>query len=145
MSFRVYLAGRMGGRMGHEVIDERINAIRLCEEADLVPVDPASGEGIDRDRIVDLAMDYRAMQAFVAKDEYAIRTCNAMIILTGDYPSEGTGIEFGLALSLGIPVIVVSPKRVRGELMGFWSIKASAVVETIEDAVEYLAANFAEV
>ncbi len=138
----IYLAGKMGGRRGAEVLAERDEAFRLCEAADLTPIDPAAGENIDPAKTVDLAMDYRTMQAFVAKDEYAIRHCDAMIVLTGDTPSEGTGIEFGLALSLGIPVIVVSPKRVSGQLTGFWNVKASAIFATIEEAVDYLAENF---
>lgn len=141
---RIYLAGKMGGRMGGPVLDERAEAVRLCNQFGLTPIDPAQGEKIQRDKIVDLSMDYCTMQSFVAKDEYAIQHCHALLILTGDTPSEGTGLEFGLALKLGIPVVVVSPKRVSGQLMGFWNIKASAVVGTIAEAVTYLAGNFKE-
>lgn len=143
--FRVYAAGKMGGRLGLEVLAEREYAKRACENAELLMIDPAEGENIEPGKVVDLRMDYLTMKAFVAKDEYAIRTCQALLILTGDMPSEGTGLEFGLALQLGIPVVLVSPKRVRGELMGFWSIKADAIFATVEEAVEYLAVNFAEV
>jgi nucleoside 2-deoxyribosyltransferase len=143
--FRVYLAGKMGGRLGREVLAERELAVNLCEEADITPLDPAANEDIQPDKLVDLKMDYLMMKAFVAKDEYAIRSAHALLILTGDTPSEGTGLEFGLALELGIPVVVVSPKRARGELMGFWNIKASAVFATVEEAVDFIAVNYAEV
>lgn len=143
--FRVYAAGKMGGRLGLEVLAEREYAKRACENADILMIDPAEGENIQPGKVVDIRMDYLTMKAFVAKDEYAIRTCHALLILTGDTPSEGTGLEFGLALELGIPVVMVSPKRVRGELMGFWSIKADAIFETVEEAVEFIAINFAEV
>ncbi len=145
MSFRVYLAGRMGGRAGRDVLEERARAVEACEYAGIEPVDPARNEGIDPDLLVDLQMDYMTMKAFVSKDEYAIRTCHALIILTGDNPSEGTGIEFGLALSLGLPVVLVSPKRWRGELMGFWSVKADAIFPTVEQAVDFISENYAEV
>lgn len=143
--YRVYAAGRMGGRLGLEVLAEREYARRACEGAELLMIDPADGENIEPGKVVDLKMDYLTMKAFVAKDEYAIRSCHALLILTGDTPSEGTGLEFGLALQLGIPVVMVSPKRVRGELMGFWNIKASAIFATVEEAVEFIAVNFAEV
>lgn len=143
--FRVYLAGKMGGRMGADVIDERAHAVGLCQDADLTSIDPARNEKIARDQVVDLRMDYLTMKAFVAKDEYAIRSCHALLILTGDTPSEGTGLEFGLALSLAIPVVVVSPKRAAGDLMGFWNIKADAVFATVEEAVDFIAINYAGV
>lgn len=143
--FTVYLAGKMGGRCGAEVLMEREHAANACRSVGLSYIDPAEGEDIDPEKIVDLKMDYLTMKAFVAKDEYAIRNVNALLILTGDTPSEGTGLEFGLALELGIPVVLVSPKRCSGELMGFWTVKASAIFETVEEAAQYLAANYAEV
>lgn len=141
---RVYLAGKMGGRLGLDVLTERARAIAECQRLGLVPVDPAHGEYIEPNKVVDLKMDYRTMQSFVSKDEYAIRHCQALLILTGDTPSEGTGLEFGLALQLGIPVVIVSPKRASGDLMGFWNIKASAIFATVEEAVHYLATNYKE-
>lgn len=139
---RVYLAGRMGGRMGHEVLEERYHATEVLESLDLEAIDPAYGEDIQANRIVDLKMDYLTMKAFVSKDEFAIRQCQCLLILTGDTPSEGTGIEFGLALQIGIPVVVVSPKRVAGDLMGFWNIKADAIFTTVEEAGEFIADNY---
>lgn len=137
------MAGKMGGRLGSEVMAERAIAAELLEGADIEAIDPAANENVRPDQIIDLKMDYVTMKNFVAKDEYAIRTCGALLILTGDTPSEGTGLEFGLALQLGIPVVMVSPKRVRGELMGFWNIKASAIFSTVEEAVDFIAENYA--
>lgn len=141
---RVYLAGKMGGRLGSEVLDERDHAVDVCEETDLIPVDPARNEHIDPDLPVDLRMDYLTMKAFVAKDEYAITNCQVLLVLTGDTPSEGTGWEMGLAhFKLEIPVVLVSPKRVAGELMGFSNIKADAIFATVEEAAEFIADNYA--
>jgi hypothetical protein len=65
-------------------------------------------------------MDYLTMKAFVAKDEYAIRRVDALLVLTGDTPSEGTGWEMGLAhFELHIPIVMVSPLRVKGKVDGF--------------------------
>lgn len=139
---RIYLAGKMGGRMGWDVLQERAHATEVLEDFDLEAIDPADGENIAADKLVDLRMDYLTMKAYVSKDEFAIRQCHCLLVLTGDTPSEGTGIEFGLALELGIPVVLVSPKRVSGELMGFWTVKASAIFGTVEDAAEYIAENY---
>lgn len=140
---RIYLAGKMGGRMGRDVLAERTAAKEACRAHEVAYIDPADGENIQPDKLVDLAMDERTMRGFVSKDEYAIRHCDALLILTGDTPSEGTGLEYGLALSLNMPVIIVAPKRVRGELMGFWNIKASALFETVEEAVQFIGENYA--
>ena len=145
MSFRVYGAGKMGGRCGKEVLAERRHAADVCDEFDIEFVDPAAGENVPDDETpIDLRLDYVTMKNFVAKDEHAIRTVHCLLVLTGDTPSEGTGIEFGLALQLGIPVVLVSPKSCKGELMGFWNVKADAIFPTVEEAVEFIATNFAE-
>lgn len=140
---RVYLAGKMGGRLGREVLLEREAAKLACRRYSVYFIDPADDENIQPDKVVDLRMDEKTMRGFVSKDEYAIRHCDALLILTGDTPSEGTGLEYGLALSLNMPVVIVSPKRVAGELMGFWNIKASAIFATVEEAVKFIGGNYA--
>lgn len=132
----------MGNRLGQEVLEERALATSLCDSWDLEVYDPALGEAIYPEKLVDIAMPYDRMKQFVSKDEFAIRHCDVLLVLTGDTPSEGTGLEFGLALSLGIPVVLVSPKRVKGELMGFWNIKADAIFTTIEEAVQFISETY---
>lgn len=140
---RIYLAGKMGGRPGFEVLTERQYALECCLSWDLDAIDPAIGEGIDPTKPVDLGMDYLTMKSFVAKDEYAIRTCDVMLVLTGDMPSEGTGWEMGLAhFELKMPIVMVAPKRVSGTLMGFSNIKVDAIFSTVEEAVEFIAENY---
>lgn len=139
---RVYLAGAMQGRMGWEVLAERAHATEVLEGYDLAISDPAATEIIDPEKPIDMNMDWQQMLAFVSKDEFAIRQCQCLLILTGDSASEGTGLEFGLALQLGIPVVLISPLRCANKKMGFWSIKASAIFATVEDAAEYIAENF---
>lgn len=139
---KVYLAGKMAGRMGDDVIEERWAACGACREYGLEYVDPAAGENIERGKIVDLHMPYDQMKSYVEKDEYAVRNCDAVIVLTGDTPSEGTGCEIALASFLHKPVILVAPGRLRGERMGFWNVKASKIVNTVAEAAEYLAENY---
>lgn len=140
---RVYLAGAMGGRMGWDVLKERKEAVDLCRSFDLNPYDPAAGENVDPTRLVDLKLDYLTMKAYVAKDEYAVRNSDVLLVLTGDRTSSGTMWEMGLAhFECGIPVVIVSPKRVAGELMDFTNVKADAVFATTAEAVEWIAENF---
>jgi nucleoside 2-deoxyribosyltransferase len=139
---KVYLAGKMGGRMGAEVLVERDRAIDACTQSGLIPIDPAASEMIDPARPVDLAMSLELMKEYVAKDEYAVRHCDVLIVLTGDTPSEGTGQEIALASFLNKPIIMVAPQRLRGHLVGFWNIKASKIVETVEDAVDHITENY---
>jgi nucleoside 2-deoxyribosyltransferase len=141
---RIYLAGRMGGRMGDEVLRERNRARKACTYYGLQYIDPADGENIDPLNPIDLRLDFPTMKSFVAKDEYAIRSCDVLLVLTGDTPSEGTGWEMGLAhFALHIPVVLVSPKRVHGELMGFSNIKSDAMFSTVEEACSFIAQNYA--
>lgn len=143
---RVYLAGKMGGRLGRDVLEERARAIAACKANDIYAIDPARNEHIDPEKVVDLKMDYLTMKAFVAKDEYAIRCVDVLLVLTGDTPSEGTGWEMGLAhFELRIPIIMVAPKRAAGELMGFSNIKVDAIFPTVEEAAEFIAENYTEV
>ncbi len=140
---RVYLAGAMGGRLGAEVLEERWIARKLCEDAGIEVSDPAEHEHVDPLLPISTHFDYLTMKAYVAKDEYAIRQSDVLLVLTGDTSSNGTGWEMGLAhFELHIPVILVAPKRVTGELMGFSNIKADAIFATVEEAVEFIVTNY---
>ncbi len=139
---KVYLAGRMSGRMGAEVMIERDRAVDACTMNGLMPIDPAATEIIDPERPVDVAMSFELMKEYVEKDEYAVRNCGALLVLTGDTPSEGTGCEIMLAWMLHKPIVMVAPGRLRGERVGFWNIKASKIVNTVEEAAEYIAETY---
>ncbi len=140
---RVYLAGAMGGRMGSEVLEERYHATQLLEAADIEVYDPAANEDVYAGKIIDLRLDYITMKNYVAKDEFAIRNSHVLLVLTGDRSSEGTAWEMGFAhYEVGIPVVLVAPRRVAGELMGFSNIKADAIFATVEEAVDFIAANY---
>jgi len=141
---RVYLAGAMGGRLGSEVLTERAHATQVLEENGVEVYDPAAGEGIDPALPVDLQMSYLQMKNFVAKDEFAIRNSHVLLVLTGDRSSEGTAWEMGLAhFELGIPVVLVAPKRASGQLMGFSNIKADAIFATVEEAAAFIGEQYA--
>lgn len=138
---RVYLAGKMAGRPGNEVLKERSVAKRLMDYYELGYYDPAANEDIRADGTpVDLSMPFDVMRNFVLKDEFAIDNCDALLVLTGDTPSDGTLWECGRAYyHRRIPVILVAPKRASGEMMGFSNIKASAIFATKQEAIHYIA------
>ncbi len=142
--YTVYLAGKMGGRSAKEVRYERARAAEACAKHGIEFIDPAANEQLPwGDTIIDLEMDHATMKNFVAKDEHAISKCNALLVLTGDTPSDGTGWEMGYAtFALGIPVFMVAPRRCSGSLMGFGNIKATSLHPTVEDAVEFIAENY---
>lgn len=140
---KIYLAGKMMGRLGAEVLEERWHATQLLEAAGIEVYDPAANEHVDAEQIIDSKADYTTMKAYVAKDEFAIRHSDALLVLTGDLSSEGTAWEMGLAhFEMGIPVILVAPRRVAGELMGFSNIKCDAMFSTVEEAIDFIADNY---
>lgn len=128
--------------MSADVIRER----RLAKDRlwDAEVYDPAANE-LDPivNEPVNLKFSLNTMKAFVSKDEAALRKCDVLLVLTGDYPSDGTWHEIGLAhYERKIPVVYVSPKRARGELVGFSNVKAHAIFETIEEACEFILQNY---
>ena len=139
----VYLSGKMGNRTGKDVLQERKEAVALCHDNNIYPVDPASTEFIeDSDKLIDLSMDFVTMKNFVAKDLHSMLMCDVVLVLTGDTPSDGTWWEMGVAKAEGIPVIMVCPKRVSGGLMGFSNILVDAMFSTVEEAVEFISNNY---
>jgi hypothetical protein len=141
---RVYLSGKMSLRPGREVLAERRRAIELCLEHNLTPLDPGKNEHIqDTDEIISISIDYPTMKSYVAKDEYAVDHCDVLLVLTGDTTSDGTWLEMGQAIwKCHIPVVMVAPRRVKGEVVGFANIKCDAMFSTIEEAVKFIADNY---
>ena len=143
MGFKVYTSGGMGGRTVEEVTKERREIIRLFHGTGVQVLDPWRTEKDDPGSKIPLQFDYRLMKQYVAKDEYAIRQADLLLTLTGDVPSDGTWWEMGLAhYECKIPVVMISPKRARGELMGFSNVKVDAIFGTAKDAVEFILANY---
>jgi len=140
---RVYLAGKMQGRSGLEVIEERARASNACRVYGVEYFDPAENEDVPTDgSLIDLKTDFVTMKNYVAKDFAAVTTCDVLLVLTGDIPSDGTLWEMGWAHSRNIPVVLVAPKRCSGELMSFSSILADAMFPTVEEAVKFIDQNY---
>lgn len=140
---RVYLCGSMVGRIGAKVLGERWKATELLTDAGIEVFDPAKNEHVDPTKPIDIRVDFETMRAFVSKDEYAIRHCDVLLVLTGDEPSDGSWWEMGLAhFECKMPIVIVAPLRAAGEKMGFTNVKANAILPTVEEAVDFIATNY---
>lgn len=143
---RVYLAGSMGGRSSEEVIRERQKAAVCCERYGMMPVDPGRLERKQWGKKISLKTPQRIMDGFVDKDLFLIRRSDVLLVLTGDSPSDGTWTEKTYAKMIGLPVVLVSPKRASGRLVGWANSKrwADKVCPDIESAVKYIARTWGE-
>jgi nucleoside 2-deoxyribosyltransferase len=138
---RVYLAGSMAARPVWEVLLERLIARRECSFVGLASYDPAKNELEHLDRRCRISSSYniKTMKNFVRKDEAALDRCQAVLVITGDRSSDGTSWEMARAYyHLNIPIVVVSDRRRKGKLMGFTNIKATKLVSTIKEGVDWI-------
>lgn len=142
MKERVYLSGKMGGLPVGEIVTTRLEARRLCDQMGLEYFDPAEKEGLydmPTDKVIDMGVDRRTMETFVHDDEAGLDGCTAILVMTGDTPSDGAWWEMCKAhYQLKIPVIMVAPKRDREQIMGFSNIKVRHIFSTLEGALVFI-------
>ena len=145
--FKIYLAGSMAGRRTEEVQAERAKAIALFAKQQIFAVDPAASEQklLDQKKSKKISLTYSEdlMEAFVWHDKWLIRHCDALIVLTGDNPSDGTWREMCYAEIIGLPVVLVAPRRVKKDLVGWSNICVPDVVSSIEEAALLVKKKFA--
>lgn len=132
----------MGGRPVEYVLCERRLAKGILKSYGLGYYDPAESEGLEnlaKDAIVDMKATRETMASYVRKDLRNLRKCDALLVLTGDKPSDGTWHEICFAkYKLSMPIALKAPKRHRGEIMGFTNIQTPNLFPTITDAVIHL-------
>lgn len=140
--FRVYLSGSMSGRLAEQVKEERALAIRKFKKAGILAVDPGASEdklwGKQRKAKISLRYPEKIIKAFVEQDKWLIRRCDALLVMTGDTPSDGTWREMSFAEKIEIPVIMIAPKRINGELVGWSNIEVPYVVSDLDSAVKFV-------
>jgi nucleoside 2-deoxyribosyltransferase len=123
---RIYLSGTMAGRFAGEVKAERAEATKVLAKYGIRAVDPAAAEehlwGKGKSAKIQINMKRKIMEIMVWHDLFLIRRSDALIVLTGTTPSDGTWREMCYAEKIGIPVIVISPKRYTEELMGWTTV-----------------------
>lgn len=140
---RVYLAGKLTGRDKKEVFQERKRAILLLEQAGLDVFDPASIEKKNsKDKftfVFPLNQKIATMASFVKIEKEAIQSCDALVVLTGDDMSDGSWMEMSFALyKCNLPVVLISKLRYEGRLVSWSNIEATALVPSIDVAIQKL-------
>jgi len=141
---RVYLSGSMGSRFAEEVKAERAEASEALAKVGVHAVDPAAAEkqlwGEHNKSKIQTNMKMRIMEAMVRQDRWLIRRCDALLVLTGDSPSDGTWHETAYALQLGIPVIMISPRRCqkKNPLVGWSNVLIRDIVPDLKAACRLL-------
>lgn len=141
--FRVYVSGKMQGRYVWEVQKERAEVIKALSKIGVHAIDPAASETRLFDNKwakIKMRPTEKVMTALVTQDLWLIRRCDALLQTTGDEISDGSWWEMCLAKSMGIPVIMISPKRATGEFISWSSILIGKenVVASIDKACKLL-------
>jgi hypothetical protein len=123
---RCYLSGSMAGRFSEEVKAERAEASSALAKIGIRAADPGAAEsqlwGRHVKSKISTKYKYKIIEAMVKRDLWLIRRCDLLLVLTGDQVSDGTWQEWVYANIIGIPVIMVAPKRYRGELSGWANV-----------------------
>ncbi len=147
-SYRVYLSGSMANRLAEQVRSERELAVELFGKAGMYAVDPGASE----QRLwkkgskakITLKFPPKIMKAFVTQDKKLIRLCDAILVMTGDTPSDGTWWEMCYAHHIGIPVVMIAPKRVAGDIVGWSNFLADDLVNDLTSAVRLIKRKYVQ-
>lgn len=124
------------------VREERQMAVRDFAAVGIHAVDPGAAEQKlwKSGKKSKIAYDAprKIMEAFVIQDKWLIRHCDALLVMTGDFASDGTWREMCYAETIGIPVIMIAPKRVNGELQTWSNILCQHIVPDLKSAVKLI-------
>lgn len=141
----VYVAGTLVGADKAETIRRRGRVCGLLAEAGFSVYDPFAdehkmwtGERIPEGPPLD------TMRAFVNKDLRQVRKADVVLVLTGDVPSDGTWQERDYSYMIGGIVVMVAPRRKRGELVSFSNVRSHYIAGDDEEAVRWLKENLYE-
>ncbi len=141
-SFRVYLSGSMANRVAEQVQAEREFAVKLFAKHDIYAADPGAAEkklwGKSKNAKISIKTPPRIMRAFIKQDVWMIRHCDAILVMTGDHPSDGTWWEMGYAKQINIPIIMIAPKRVAGEIIGWSNFLVDDLVPDLSSAIRVI-------
>jgi hypothetical protein len=120
------MSGSMAGRYAEEVRAERAEASAALAKIGVRAVDPAGAEsqlwGKHVKSRISTKFRYKIIEAMVKQDLWLIRRCDMVLVLTGDTVSDGTWEEWVYANLVGIPVVMIAPKRYKGELCGWANV-----------------------
>jgi len=140
--FRVYLSGSMAGRVAEQVQAERELSVKLFRKKGIYAIDPGAFEQKlwkkRKGSKITFRFPPKIMDAFVKNDKRLIRHSDALVVLTGDIPSDGTWREMCYAEKIEIPVIMIAPKRYNEEMVGWSNIEVADVVPDLHSAVRLI-------
>jgi nucleoside 2-deoxyribosyltransferase len=135
-------AGGMAGRRAEEVHAERQAAIKAFSKVGIFAVDPAAAEQKfienQKSKKINVAYSEKVMKAFVTQDKWLIRHSDALLVMTGDRPSDGTWREMCYAEAIGIPVVMIAPQRKKKEMVGWSNILVPHIVKDLSEAVNLI-------
>lgn len=139
LKYDLYLAGAMHGRLGKDVLVERENAKVICKELGLKFYDPADSENVPPHKIMDLKPTIRTMKQYVKKDFNNLDRCKAIVVLTGDRSSAGSGWEMArMYFKHKRPIVLVAPRMYDRQLVNFTTVLATKVCATQLQALRWL-------
>ena len=146
MAFRIYLSGSMAGRSPDQVKAERDHASEQFKKAGMMAVDPGAAEKKlwkkGKKARIALKFPRPIIDAFVKEDLWLIRRCDALLVMTGDTPSDGTWWEMAYAEKIEIPIVMIAPRRAYGELVGWSNIKVKYIVDDLPSAIRLIKKHF---
>jgi nucleoside 2-deoxyribosyltransferase len=126
------------------VKSERKRAKDELAKYGMLAVDPAAAERSlwpkHKKAKISGKFDYRVMKAMMEHDKWLIRRSDVLLVLTGDIPSEGTNAEFLYAQTIGIPVVMIAPERVKGNWMGWTNVLVGrqSLFPDLKSAVKFI-------
>lgn len=138
---RVYLSGTLTGRSKKAAVTERKKATKLLQQKGFEVFDPVSLEHSQKPHQTKFPKNHSVqdMVKFVTKEKQEIQKCDAMLVLTGDKPSDGTWLEMGFALYVcSLPVVLVAPLRHKDKLVSWANVESTYCASSIIDAVDKL-------
>ena len=136
-----YLAGKIGGRSYAEVMAERKHAIGVLRGIGIHVLCPMRGkEPLHQQMKLDgeeTNIGFRN-EELRARDIADVLQAHILIVLTGDTPSWGTGIEWGIAHYNNKPVFVIAKENAAAIERGFCGACCAKAFPTIEKLAGYL-------
>lgn len=140
---KIYLAGGFVGRSKKEVLKEHTRANKILKLAHISVFDPLSLEKSFSGKIFKKDHPVRKIEQFVKKEKAAMHKCDALVVLTGDTPSDGAWHEMCYFLyKLERPVVLIAPLRYQGKLVNWSNVEATYVVPDLILAIKVLKEHF---
>lgn len=132
MIFNVYVSGRVTGLSYEEVIQYREQVYTQLKQRNIGVIDPLRGcENLKGKVFNDFNVPY--MNEVVLRDLSDVSRCDAVLVLTGDYLSWGTALEFSYAtFVVKKPTVVIATNGLRE---GWLNHFATRVVGDLDEAI----------